>query len=637
MAKAKSKKPAPKPVKKPAAKRPAKPKPEPKVHAALVNQEGLRTAVPHGEIKPSALNPRKSFDPDVVAGIGESILQKGLLQPLTVRRAKAGYEIVIGETRWRAIAGLIKAKKLPAGYAVPVTVLDLSDREVVEIALIENKQRQDLTPLEEARGYARLRELGDSTDVIAEHTGISKRTVQSRLHVVDRCAPAVIAALESGAISITQARTLAMVSHKRQREILADLENSREPVTEEELLGLVTGDMPGTHLAIFPLDRYTGEIVTEDGTENTYFADEAQYLKLQEEAIAEKKAEIEAKGKKAVIIRADKHEWFHAYDWERKPKAENAVTVIEVGRDLAVTVHTGMVKKSFGQDFEEDAPRAGAQSDLEQTIARVNEDDAAQGTDTFTKAHRAHANRRKTYALQAVIAQQPVTAMRLFCARMLDQYAFGCVLLRRDDNRAAVPAYQIADQVRARLTAALAMMPDDVRNMFSPDMDARVSAATSRSIGHFHGCDEDADKIGVEIWATLCVMTDAEVSTLFAALVAAQCGIWGDGLGCTDVEVSIAESLGIAGCEIEHGLALGAAPHGPADLDGLRKNALIGVRRALGAEESGKDGAATIRDAIMGQGRSHYVLPTFKFLAPAKTAAEIVALVAPAASKAEAA
>ncbi len=625
MPKAAQKKPVAKkaaPKKSAKSKAAAKPKPAPNpakakpaaVQDIIAAQPGTQIRVAHDQLTPSPLNPRKTFDADKIAEIGASIAEKGLLQPLTVRpRKKGGYEIVIGETRWRAIGAQIESGTLPDAYLIDIIVKELTDKEVIEIGLIENLQRKNLTALEEARGFAALRDAGDTTEQIAARTGIARRTVQSRLTIIDKCARETLKALEAGEITPTQARTLAMATHKHQKELLFSIKDGMYG-TEEALLGAVTADYPPTDIAFFPLDRYVGEIITDEGSGRTYFADEAQYLHLQEVGITEKKAAWEEKGVKVVVLRQDKNQWFQSWEWKRKPKDKNAVTVMEITRALEVKVHTGMVNTQA----EEDGDTADDdQHDLEDAIARnggakTNGDDAAdaKATDAFTAAHRAHANRRKTAALQNALADSPAMAVRLVCARILEQYAFGMLTIEPGRNMTAVTG-RVSERVVQRLDILLADFPAETRGM---QLASHIAA------------DIEEEDTGRAVWRNLCAMDDEQVGALFAALIAARTGIWGDGLGMDDVEKDIAVSLGVAGAEAARGLALGAAPHGPADLEGARKPTLIAIRRALGAEESGKDGIGAISDAIMGMDRGGYVLPTFAFLTREETHAQVTAL-----------
>ena len=118
--------------------------------------------------------PRQSFSEDKLDELANSIKKNGIIQPIAVRRSKIGdgkYEIIAGERRWLAAqrAGL---------HEIPVTVLDLSDVESLEVAIVENIQRDDLNPIEEARGYKRLNE-----EFKYDHESISKLMSKSRSHI----------------------------------------------------------------------------------------------------------------------------------------------------------------------------------------------------------------------------------------------------------------------------------------------------------------------------------------------------------------------------------------------------------------------------------------------------------------------
>ena len=107
-------------------------------------------SLPLQKIEPNPLQPRKTFDPDELASLAESIRMHGIIQPLTVRKLPSGfYQIIAGERRWRAarLAGLSD---------VPVVIIEADDKKAMELALIENLQRADLNPIEEALGYQEL-------------------------------------------------------------------------------------------------------------------------------------------------------------------------------------------------------------------------------------------------------------------------------------------------------------------------------------------------------------------------------------------------------------------------------------------------------------------------------------------------
>ena len=115
----------------------------------VIVKEPAETKVRISQVEPNREQPRKMFDEDALIELSESIKQYGVLQPLLVQKKDNYYEIIAGERRWRAA-------KLAGVKEIPVIIKDYSDQEVMEIALIENIQREDLNPIEEAQAYQRL-------------------------------------------------------------------------------------------------------------------------------------------------------------------------------------------------------------------------------------------------------------------------------------------------------------------------------------------------------------------------------------------------------------------------------------------------------------------------------------------------
>ena len=169
----------------------------------LAGAEGVRM-VPIEFLRPAALQPRRYFGENELAALTESIRAKGVMQPLLVRRLPAGdghYEIVAGERRWRAA-------QLAGCHELPVVVYTLSDREALEVALLENVQRQDLTPLEEAEGYHRLiDEFGHTQEELARTLGKSRSHIANLIRLLGLPA-SVRTMLEHGDLSAGHARAL---------------------------------------------------------------------------------------------------------------------------------------------------------------------------------------------------------------------------------------------------------------------------------------------------------------------------------------------------------------------------------------------------------------------------------------------
>jgi ParB family chromosome partitioning protein len=152
-------------------------------------------------IRPNPFQPRRHFDDAAIAEMAQSIREQGVVQPLLVRRRGEDYELVAGERRLRAarLAGL---------ESVPVVVREMSDREALEIALVENLQRADLTPLEEAAAYARLADEFELTqEEVAKRVGKSRPAVANTIRLLD-LPEAVLDELRAGNLTAGHARAL---------------------------------------------------------------------------------------------------------------------------------------------------------------------------------------------------------------------------------------------------------------------------------------------------------------------------------------------------------------------------------------------------------------------------------------------
>jgi ParB family chromosome partitioning protein len=191
--------------------------------ARVLSGPGAPRAVPIEAIRPSPFQPRRRFAESELDGLVQSIREKGVIQPLLVRPvddgvgdavndsadpvndSRAAFELVAGERRWRAAqrAGL---------HEVPVVIRPFGDSEVLEIALVENLQREDLTPLEEAEAYSRLmQEFGRNQAEVAETIGKSRSHVANTLRLLG-LPPAVKRQLDDGALTAGHARALLAAS-----------------------------------------------------------------------------------------------------------------------------------------------------------------------------------------------------------------------------------------------------------------------------------------------------------------------------------------------------------------------------------------------------------------------------------------
>lgn len=168
----------------------------------LQNQGEGSVSLPISQVEPGLNQPRKRFDPDSLSELADSIRIHGVIQPLTVRRLSSGYyQIIAGERRWRAAkqAGLDE---------IPAVIIEADDRKVMELGLIENLQREDLNPAEEARGYQTLMtEYGLTQEQVAQRMGKSRPAVTNALRLLN-LPEDLMALVEDGSLSAGHARAL---------------------------------------------------------------------------------------------------------------------------------------------------------------------------------------------------------------------------------------------------------------------------------------------------------------------------------------------------------------------------------------------------------------------------------------------
>ena len=158
--------------------------------------------LPISKVEPRIDQPREIFNEESLQELSESIAQYGLIQPITARKLDSGYyQIIAGERRWRAarLAGLTE---------VPVRVIEADDRRTAELALVENLQREDLNPIEQARGFRSLiEEYGLTQEEAAKSVGKSRPAITNAMRLLSLC-PAVLELVEQGKLSAGHARAL---------------------------------------------------------------------------------------------------------------------------------------------------------------------------------------------------------------------------------------------------------------------------------------------------------------------------------------------------------------------------------------------------------------------------------------------
>ena len=187
--------------------------------------------MPIYKVEPNPNQPRRDFDEEELQALADSIATHGVVQPLTVRETNGGYfQIIAGERRWRAA-------RLANLTEIPVIVIEADDKKTMELALIENLQRQDLNPVEEALGYqALIEEYGLTQEETAERVGKSRPAVTNALRLLGLC-PEVLDRLRKGELTAGHARAiLTLKTEKKQIEAAQKIWALGLSVRQAELL-----------------------------------------------------------------------------------------------------------------------------------------------------------------------------------------------------------------------------------------------------------------------------------------------------------------------------------------------------------------------------------------------------------------
>lgn len=299
----------------------------------------------HAQIQPSVLNPRKVFNDTTIEELAQSIKTDGLLQNLVVLKPKGKskkHNILAGERRFRALSFLIEKGDLPQDYPISVEVKEnLSEEEALRIATVENVQRENLSPLEEAHALSTLVKNGEELDNIVAQTGLSVATIRRRLMLLT-LSDKVKEALSEKKITLSQAEALAIGKPEDQDEVLDDVIEGYY-TTAEEIKDKLVGELPTLSMAIFPKEQYTGtftkDLLAEDDA--TYFDDVEQFETLQKQA-AEKLVTEYAQTRDWAVL--EEGHRFNKWEYDEAEEGEKGGVVVFLSHSGDVTIHEGLIK-----------------------------------------------------------------------------------------------------------------------------------------------------------------------------------------------------------------------------------------------------------------------------------------------------
>jgi len=225
--------------------------------SAVVEEQKGSIELPIEALRPNPQQPRKSFSPEAMRELVESVRRHGILQPVIVRRSSQGYELISGERRWRAAREVGLSR-------IPATVRDgVQDEEMLELALVENVQREDLDAIERARGYrAMMDTLHITQEQVAEKVGLQRATVANHLRLLD-LPEQVQAAVSKGLISMGHARALlALEGHKQRLEAMERIAREGLSVRQAEALARPQPDprSKAPQATLVPHQAWIGEL-----------------------------------------------------------------------------------------------------------------------------------------------------------------------------------------------------------------------------------------------------------------------------------------------------------------------------------------------------------------------------------------
>ncbi|MDE1896883.1 MAG: ParB/RepB/Spo0J family partition protein [Rhodospirillales bacterium] len=315
--------------------------------ATTAQGAGMTQAIAFDDIVISGFNPRKTFEEQELADLAESIAVNGLLQNLVLRPHNGDkFLLIAGERRYRAIGRLREDGRWPEDRPIDCRVIDADDGDHLALALLENLQRQDVPPLEEADAFAQLQDMDPerwSAKAIAEKIGRTPRYVFSRLSFARKLSPVARHALETKMITIEGARILTAAPQEAQAEILSQYEEG-ETIDTGDLKWELKGTLINVSHALFDVEVSGLEIVEVDG--ENFFADRKAAVEAQMKAVRAKAKELKKDWAFVEVLEPGTYLYASGFCQTNTSKEKGGGAVIEIDtEDYEVTIHIGCTKR----------------------------------------------------------------------------------------------------------------------------------------------------------------------------------------------------------------------------------------------------------------------------------------------------
>jgi ParB family chromosome partitioning protein len=361
--------------------------------------------IPLSELTVAAVNMRHGRHAPDVADLLPSVRARGILQPLLVRPNHDGFEVVAGRRRYFAVKALAdegaEIEPLPCAVMAPG-----DDAEALEASLIENLARLDPDEMTQQETFSRLVKEGRTIEQIAATFGITELMVKRRL-ALGNLLPAIRSLYRKGEIDAETARHLTMASKAQQKDWyrLATDKDAHAPCGLQLKQWLFGGTSISTKVAVFPLESYTGEIVTDLFGDDAYFADAEQFWPLQNQAVAGKRDEFLAAGWQGVEV-LETGQRFHDWEYEKAPKKKGGRVFITVSSRGEVEIFEGWLSR---KEARKAARANGTDAPAIEKAARPE----------VTKAMQAYLDLHRHAAVRAELLDRPGVALRLMLAHAI--------------------------------------------------------------------------------------------------------------------------------------------------------------------------------------------------------------------------
>lgn len=367
-------------------------------------------SVPLSALYPSKKNPRRTFDHGAIEGLAASIEADGVLQNLIVEPNGEGkFRIVSGNRRFLALKLLKRRRVITANYKVPVEIRkNLEKADALRIATVENVQRANLDPIDEAEAFASLLQRGGTIDDLCGKTGLSAQTIRRRLALANLCTP-VKEAVRKDELPLGIAEALTLGTENQQRQILKEITEGAD-LDREAVRELLLVEKPSAAIAIFPLEKYTGTFTRDlfGEEETTLFDDVEQFQALQQEAVE---------------VLAEKHrqraawvEVFNVYSvpwWQyrKAKKGEPAGVVINLKPTGRVEIEKGLVRHEVKEEV---------------AAATRETPEAPAERPALSKALIRYIALQKSMAVQAALLANPRKAKEVAAVYLLQAFGTDC-------------------------------------------------------------------------------------------------------------------------------------------------------------------------------------------------------------------